>query len=91
MSAEAVRDGVEKHRSAALSEDLLLAAEGVDDGERIVAVDALGMHLVGVHTSANTSDELHAHGFTDWLSAHPIKIVHAVEHDRQAATERFVP
>ena len=43
-------------------EDLLLAAEGVDHRQRIVAVDALGMHLFGVDARADARDELHAHG-----------------------------
>ena len=58
VAAGAVGDRVEQHRAAALEQDLLLAPESVDHRQRIVAVDALGVHLLGVDPGADARDEL---------------------------------
>ena len=91
MAADAIGDGVEKNRAAALGDDLFLAPEGVDERQWIVAVDALGVHLLGVDSGAQAGDELHAHGFAKRLAAHAVVVVHAVEDDGQAPAERGVP
>ena len=46
VAADAVGDRVQQHRPAAFIERLLFAPEGVDHGQRVVAVDALGVHLL---------------------------------------------
>ena len=91
VAADAVGDGIEQHRAAAFEEQLLLAAERVDDGQRIVAVDAFGMHLLGIDARADARDELARPWSRPRLPAHAVEIVHAVEDDRQAAAQRFVP
>ena len=91
MAADAVRNGIQQNRPAAFCKNLLLAPERIDHRQRIVAVDTLGVHLVAIHARADAGDELHAHGFAERLTAHAVKIVHAIEYDGQPAAERFVP
>ena len=63
VAADAVGDRVEQHRAAALVQHLLLAAEGIDHRQRIVAVDALGVHLLRVDAGADARDELRRPSF----------------------------
>ena len=91
MTADAVGDGVEKHRTIALSQDPLLPPEGIDDGQRIVPIHALGVHLVQVDPGADPGNELNAHGFAQGLPPHAIEIIHAVKNNGQATAEGFVP
>ena len=91
MSAETIGDRIEQNRAFAPFEDRLLAAEGINDGERIVSVNPFGVHLFRVHTGADASDELHAHGFAEGLASHAVKVVHAIEDDRQSPAERRIP
>ena len=51
----------------------------VDDGERAVPVDALRVHLLGVHTGAEASQHAEAHRLTDRLTAHAVKVVDEVD------------
>ncbi len=91
MAADAIRDGVEQHRPTAFGQHLLLAAEGIDDRQRVVSVHALGVHLVGIDSGSHARDVSHPHGLADGLPAHAVKIIHAVENDGQAAAQRLVP
>ena len=68
-----------------------LAANGVDDGERIVAVDALGVHLIGRQAGAQAGEDLEAHRLADRLAAHAVEVVDEVHDQRQAAAMDFVP
>ncbi|MPN56329.1 hypothetical protein SDC9_204017 [bioreactor metagenome] len=47
MAGEAVGEHVQKHRAFAFLQQLLFAAIGFDHGERVIAVNALGVHLRG--------------------------------------------
>ena len=85
MAAEAVGDGVEQDRAVATVDDLLLARDGVDDGQRVVAVHALGVHLLRVQAGAEAGEDLEAHGLADGLAAHAVEVVDEVEDQRQAA------
>ena len=91
MSAVAVRDRVEQHRPLALRQNLDLPSEGVDDGERVVAVHALGMYLLGVQAGPDPGDETAAHGLAHGLPPHPVLVVQAVEEDWQASAQLRIP
>ena len=91
MPGEPVGDGVQQDRAAALREDLLFTLEGIDNGQGVVAVDALGVHLLGVDARTDAGDELLAHRLTVGLATHTVEIVHAVEDDGQAAAQGLVP
>ena len=91
VAAEAVGHGVQQHRPVALLEDLLLAGDGVDDGQRVIAVHALGVHLVGVDAGAEAGEDLEAHGLADGLAAHAVEVVDEVDDQRQAAAVGLVP
>jgi len=58
VTADAVGDGIQQDWAAAFFKDPPLAPEGVDDRQRVVAVDALGVHLLGVDAGADARDEL---------------------------------
>jgi hypothetical protein len=91
VAADPVGDRVQQHRPAAFLDHPPFAPEGVDYRQRIVAVDALGVHLVRVDAGADAGDKLHSHGLAHRLPAHAIKVVHAVENDRQSPAQRGVP
>ena len=69
----------------------LLAADGVDHRQRVVAVDALGVHLVRRQPGAHAREDLEAHRLADRLAAHAVEVVDEVHDERQPAAMRFVP
>ncbi len=87
----AVGDGVHEHRAAALEEELLLARHGVRHGEGIVAVDALRVHILGIHAGADAGEYLVAHRLARCLAAHAIEVVEEVEEDGRGAAQVLVP
>jgi hypothetical protein len=91
VPADAIGDGIQQSRPAALAEDPHLSPEGVDHRERVVSVDALGVHLLEVDAGADASDELAPHGFAVGLAAHPVVVVHAVEDQGKTTAEGRVP
>ena len=91
MAGEAVGDDVEEHRALVLEEDLLLAAIGLDDGQRVEAVHALGVHLVGVEARAQAREDVVGHGLAVGLAAHAVLVVEDVEQHRQAALHVVLP
>ena len=91
VAADPVGDGIQERRPFALQEYALLAPESVDDGQRIVPVDPLGVHLLGIHPRPDARDEPAAHGLAARLPAHPVMVVHAVEQDWQAPAQRLIP
>ncbi len=91
MAGEAVGERIEEDRSAAFAEDLLLAADGVDDREGVVAVDALGVHLLGVDARTDAREDVVAHRLAGGLAAHAVLIVEDVEDDRESALVRAFP
>ena len=68
-----------------LRENLFLARDGVNDGEGIVAVHALGVHLVGGEARAHAGQGAEAHRLADRLAAHAVEVVDEVHDQRQAA------
>ena len=91
MTAEAIGDGIEEHRALPPQQDLLLALEGVDHRQGVIAVDPFGVHLLRVHAGANPSDELAGHGLPVGLAPHSVEVVHAVEDDRKTSAQRLIP
>ncbi len=91
MAAEAIGHRVEQHRPVAPLDDLALAANRVDHRQRIVAVDALGVQLVGCEAGTHAGQDLEAHRFADGLAAHAVEVVHEVHDQRQPAAMRLVP
>ncbi len=91
MPAVAVGERVQQHWAASCQQGDAGALESVDHRERVVAVDLLRVHLLGVHSGAEAGNGLHACGLALRLAAHAVEVVHAVEHDRQPATDGRVP
>ena len=91
MAGEAVGDGVHEDGAAALLEDLLLAGGRVRDGQRVDAVDALGVHGLGVEGRAHAGEDLITHGLAESLAAHAVEVVEEVEQDRRVAAVLLTP
>jgi hypothetical protein len=54
---------------------------GIDDRERVVAIDRLGVHVLGVDAGADPGQALVRHGFADGLAAHAVEVVDDEEDD----------
>ena len=91
VAGEAVGDGVHEDGAAALLEDLLLASGRIRDGQRVEAVDALGVHGLGVEGRTDAGEDLVAHGLAEGLAAHAVEVVEEVEQDRRVATVLLAP
>ena len=91
MAGVAVGHGLEKDRALLVFQDLEFSGHGLDHGQRVVAVDALGVHLVRVDTGADAGDKVVAHGLAAGLAAHRVLVVHDVEHQGQAALHLVIP
>ena len=59
--------------------------------QRIVAVHALGVHLVRVEARAHAGGSIVAHGLADGLTAHGVLVVDDIEQNRQAALHVAFP
>ena len=72
-------------------DDFAFAANGVDDGEGVVAVDALGMHAIRVDAQAYSGQHPKAHGLAHGLTAHAIEVVHEIEEHGRRTADLFGP
>ena len=91
MSAVAVGNHVEKCGSELLLQKGLLAAESVDDGERVVSVHSLGVHCIGLEACAESGGEGVSHSLSLGLSAHCVLVVHHVEQHGKSALHIALP
>ena len=91
VAREAVGHHVQQRGALALQQQLLLAAIGLDHGQGVEAVHALGQQLVRVEAGAHAGGHVVAHGLAHGLAAHAVLVVHDVEHHRQAALHLVVP
>ena len=91
VAGVAVGDGVHEDGAVALGDDFTLAAHGVDHGEGVESVDALGVHLVGREAGTHAGEHFEAHRFADGLAAHAVEVVDEVHDQRQAAAVSFIP
>ena len=87
----AVGDGVEEDGAAAFQQNPLLAGHGIGDREGIVAVHALGVHVLGIDAGADAGQDLVAHGLAVGLAAHAVEIVEEVEEDGRGSAYILVP
>src|SRR5690606_37053892 len=85
VTALAIGDDVEEDRSVAALDDVPLAPHRIDHGERVVAVDHLGVEVVHVEPGGDAGEALEAHRLALRLASHAVEIVHEEEDDRKAA------
>ena len=52
VAAETIGQRIQQHRPVAVFQDRLLAGDGINHRQRVVAVDALGVHLLGIQPAA---------------------------------------
>ena len=91
VAGQAVRDGVQQRRAAAGEQQLALGVHGGGDRQRVVAVDPFGMQVLGIDAGAHARQHLEAHGLARGLAAHPVEVVHEVEHHRRGAPQIGIP
>ena len=91
MSRHAVGDGVQEYGAVAFKQNRFFARDCVRNGERIVAVYALGVHVLRIDARADPRDITVAHRFAAGLSAHTVKVVEKVKQNRRRAPGRFGP
>ena len=91
MAAVAVGNHIQQAGAFLLLQKGLLAAEGINNSQRIVAVHALCVPGLWIESGAQTGREGVTHGFTAGLSAHGVLVVHHVDEHRQAALHVSLP
>ena len=91
VSGEAIGLHVEEGRAMAALEQEALALDGIGHGERVGAVDRLGVQVRRAHRDPDPRQAVPAGGLADGLAAHRIEIVGEEEEDRQPALERLRP
>ena len=91
VTAVAVGNHVQQARAFFFLQQGFLAAESVDDGQRIVAIHALSMPGFRIETGAQAGREGVAHGLAAGLATHRILVVHYVDEHRQAAFHVSLP
>ncbi len=91
MTGIAVGDGLEKNGPPPFLDQALLALNCVHYRKRIVAIDAFGMHGIGIYARANAGQAVKGHGFPGGLSTHAVKIIHEVEDDGQPTLHGIIP
>ena len=85
MAAQTIGQHVQQHGALVLLDKLQLAAIGVDNGQGVHAVHALGIHLVLGDAGAHPGQLAIGHGLAVGAAAHAVAVVHEVEDHRQAA------
>ena len=91
MAAVAVGHDIQQARTFLLLEEGFLAAEGVDDRERIVAVHALCVPGLRIEAGAQAGRIGVTHGLAAGLAAHRVLVVHHVDEDRKATLHVALP
>ena len=86
MPGEPIGLTVDQDRTVAALNVLSSRDHGVDDGKRIIAVDRLGVHVLGVDAGADAGQPLVRHGLADRLAAHAVEVVDDEEDDGQPAS-----
>ena len=91
MAREAIGDGVEQDGATPGDEQFAFALHSIGHGQRIVAIDALGMHRLWVDAQPQASEHAKAHRLAHGLAAHAVKIVHKIKQNRGIAANLSVP
>ena len=72
MARDTVGNSIKKNRTFIFLNNINLAAHSVDNGERIVTVDTLRVHLRRRNAGADSGEDAVCHGFAVCLSAHAV-------------------
>ncbi len=91
MAAVTIRNGIEQDGAVAAGQDFLLSQDRVGHGQRVVSIDALGVHLLRVQGGADAGEHVKSHGFATRLSAHAVEVVVEIDDQRQTAAIRLCP
>ena len=91
MATVAVGNHIQQAGAFLLLQEGLLAAEGIDNSQRIVTVHALSVPGFRIESRTQTGREGVSHGFSAGLAAHGVLVVHHVDEHRQAALHVSLP
>ena len=91
MTTETIRNRIQQNRPLTALQDLLFSRVCINDGQWIVAVDAFGVQLFGIHPRADTRQHAKPHCLALGLPSHAIEVVDEVVDEWEAAAMRFVP
>ncbi len=91
MPALAVAQHVKQDGPLVFRDEFLLAAVGLGEGERVIAVHDFGVHVVGVECGAHAGEPVESCRLADGLAAHAVEIVHEIVDDGEAAPVVLVP
>ena len=92
VTGVSVSNGVEKYGTLVLFDKSDLSSHCVDNGKRIVTVDTLCVHLVGIDPRAGSYEQTAPrHRFAAGLTAHAVEVVEEVEDNGKSALICFVP
>ena len=91
MTAVAIRYHIQHRRTAALEQQRFFAARGIGDRKRIVAIDSLAVHRIGINAQTNPRQHAKAERLALRLPAHAVKVVHEIEKYRWRAAQVRVP
>ena len=90
MAGQTIGHNIQQHGAVALFQGLAGAAVSVDHGQRVPAVDALGIELV-LRDAAQAGEVAVSHGFALGLAAHAVGVVIEVVDDGKAALVAVLP
>ncbi|OQB99396.1 MAG: hypothetical protein BWX80_03719 [Candidatus Hydrogenedentes bacterium ADurb.Bin101] len=91
MTGLAVAQHVQEHGTTAVLQHFQFALVRIGQGEGVVAIDDLCVHLFRIYGRCHPGEIIEAHGFADGLAAHAVKVVHKIEQHRKAAPDKFRP
>ena len=91
VTGVAVGQRIEQDRALLAAQDVELAPHGFDHRQRVVAVDAFGVHLFGINAGTDAREEVVAHRFAARLAAHRVLVVHHIQQERHAALHVAFP
>ena len=91
MATIAIGDDIQQAGAFLAQQGVFLATESIDDGKRIVAINALGLHGIGTEAGTNAGSKVVAHRLAACLSAHGILIVHNAEEDWKTTLHVVLP
>ena len=86
MTRNTIGNSIHEYRSLSCQKQFLLAGNSIGHCQRIVTVNSLCMHVVGINASTNSCQQLVSHGFTTGLSTHSVEVIEEVEQDWRSSS-----
>ena len=91
VADQTVGHDIEQDRTFVVLDEFHLALVRVDDGQRVPAINTLGVHLARGDACAEPCGHVIGHRLAHGLAAHAVEVIKDVEDDRQTALASFFP